>query len=283
MALLPNTALEERKEVASQVARIVGGQLSDAVVLVFGSVASGHVDARSDIDMLVTDKHLPDTGQRRRLTERLGGKWKLGESGDDPMFPLVDEGSEVQGVSVTVHYQQAAWVERVLTEVITQGAITTELMPFRPYTLAGLVQGAWVLRDPAKQVSAWQARLAIFPPALQRNLLVHFVPLLEEHVTELVANAERRLGPRVVLFNLNWAVDALVGVLYALNEVYDPADRRAEHTVWPGLQRVPKDFSQRLTDVLTGPFDDDTAVERAWRFQTLAREVLAEAARLGRV
>ena len=101
---------------------------------------------------------------------------------------------------------------------------------------------------------------AVFPEALRANLLRRFVPLLREHAEELSAAAERGLGARVCVFHLDRAVDALLGVLWALNGVYDPADKRAERTLLPRLGRAPGDLLPTLTTVLEGPFDPGGAM-----------------------
>ena len=82
------------------------------------------------------------------------------------------------------------------------------------------------------------------------------------------------MGPHVFLFFLTRAVDALISILYALNEVFDPADRRAERTVWPQLKNVPSDFVARLNYISEGPFDTSGRVERAHLFTTLVDETL---------
>lgn len=92
-----------------RVARQVGLHLQSlpvVAVLVFGSVASGHVDDSSDLDVLVVCWGFPTLEARRALTARLGVGWVLGAT-DDPMFPVIDEGS-VAGVPVTLHYQVAS-------------------------------------------------------------------------------------------------------------------------------------------------------------------------------
>lgn len=262
-----------RRRVARQVGSHLGS-LSTVAVLVFGSVASGYVDDSSDLDMLVVCREFPTLEARRAATSRLGKGWVLRGATGDPMFPVIDEGGSVAGVPVTLHYQVASWIEDVLASVITQGALSTEQLPFRPYTLAGLLQRAWVLEDEEGRVARWQQELTTFPSLLKQNLLAHFAPRLKEQVAELVGSAERRLGPRVFIFHLNWAVDALIGVLYALNEIYDPADKHAERTIWPYFSHAPANFSARLADILRGPFDDKTAVKKAELFEALSREVV---------
>lgn len=66
----------------------------------------------------------------------------------------------------------------------------------------------------------------------------------------------------------------MCGILYAINEQYDPADRRAEETILPTLRKLPTDFRVRWVDVLTGPFDSTGMVERARVFETITNEVL---------
>lgn len=273
------TLLEQRRAVAERFARQLSKYERVIAVLVFGSVASGHVDDVSDIDMLVVcAPEIPAVNVRREQVSVLGDGWTFGITGD-PMFPVIDACRSGDGVPVTLHYQEARWLEEILDEVLLRGAITTERTPFRPYTLAGLLNRAWVLEDVRGTVAGWQARTAVFSPLLRENLLAHFTPLLREHTAELTINAKRRLGPRNVIFSLNWAVDALIGILYALNGIYDPADKRAERTVWPHFRVAPEDFSARLAEILAGPFDDRTAMRQAERFERLAAEtlVLAEA------
>lgn len=270
-----NALLKRRRAVAQRFA----GRLSElpavTAVLVFGSVALGQVDDASDIDLLVVcEPDIPDLEVRRACVSALGEGWTFGLTTDDPLFPVIDECRAVAGVPVTLHYQTSFWINGVLDEVLTHGAVTTERLPFRPYTLAGLLHRTWIIEDRQGIAAAWRTRTDVFPPVLKQNLLAHFVPRLREHAEELMTSARRRIGTVAFIFHLNGAVDALVGVLYALNGVYDLADKRAERVVWPHFQVAPENFSKRLTNVLEGPFDDATAVQKAERFRKLVDEVL---------
>jgi len=126
-------------------------------------------------------------------------------------------------------------------------------------------------------VKTWRDQAQPFPRPLKLNLLQHYVPLLRENLEALVADAERHLGSRLFLFRLNQATDALISVLFAVNEVYEPGDRRAERTILPTLERGPRDFLTRFREVVEGPFDDAGALYRARLFQQLAAEVLGMA------
>lgn len=271
-----DNVLEQRRSLARRLNAYLSTHSEFSALLVFGSVASGQVDERSDLDLFVVCRSaIPTISERKHLLSLLGSGWhQYDDPLDNPLFASRDQDGVVEGVHVTIHYQTVAWIDQVLTAVIEHGMLSTPEMPFRAYTLPALLRRSWLLYDQDGKVKHWREQIELFPVQLQRNLVNHFLPVLHENVEELVANAERRLGPRVFLFRLNWAVDALIGLLFALNETYDPADRRTERLILPQLYHVPVDFIARLTDVLEGPFDDEGAQYRARVFAQLAREVV---------
>jgi predicted nucleotidyltransferase len=268
--------LERRRAVARRVDRAFADHPEVSAVLVFGSVASGEVDEHSDVDLLVVSRaRLLPLGARRRVLSGLGAGWVFRDRTDhNRLFANADTGGVVDGVPVEVHYQTVPWMSSVLGQVLGRGAITTAALPFRPYTLPGLLRRAWLLTDNDGAVARWREQAAVFPEALRENILRRFVPVLRGHAEELCAGAERGLGARVFVFHLDRAEDALFSVLWALNGVYDPADKRAEQVVLPGLARAPADLLPTLNRVLEGPFDRDGALGRARLFAQLADAVL---------
>jgi predicted nucleotidyltransferase len=274
-------ALEHRRTIARRLGAELARHPEISAILVFGSVASGQVDERSDLDLFVVCRSaIPSIAERQTILTTLGSGWQMQDQmQDNPLFAYRDQDGVIEGVFVTLHYQTVSWIDQVLTDVIERGMLSTPQMSFRAYTLPALLKRGWLLQDQDGTVRRWREQIEPFPAQLQRNLLDHFIPLLHENVEELVANAERNLGPRVFLFRLNWAVDALIGVLFAVNETYDPADRRTERMILPTLNYVPSHFTARLTDVLEGPFDDQGARYRARVFAQLAQEAVQLAER----
>jgi predicted nucleotidyltransferase len=249
-----------------------------SAVLVFGSVANGQVDEYSDVDMLlVCHSAIPPVAERRAVLNEIGSRWQFDQQNDGSLFPVVDEDGQIAEILVTVHYQTAPWIDAVLDAVLERGAIATEQMPFRPYTVPGLLQRARVLLDRDGNVARWREASRIYPSLLQANILRQFVPDLRVHVAELKRTAERYLGARNVIFFLNWAVDDLTTILLALNGVYDPADRRMHTTVMPFLPYLPSGYAATMTDVLEGPFDHQGACHRAQLFEHMSTEVLRRA------
>ena len=180
----------------------------------------------------------------------------------------------VDGIAVEIMYQSAADMSEVIDEVVSRGAIATQKIPSRPYTLIGMLKQAWVLRDIDGLFRRWIEQTSAYPELLKQNILLHFAPILKENAEVLTESAERRHGTATVLFFLVRATDALTSILYAVNGVYDPADKRAETTVLPTLANVPRDFMSRFDRILQGSFDDNGALERARAFEDLVTEVL---------
>lgn len=240
--------------------------------MVFGSVALGQVDTFSDTDMLVICSEIPTIAEREGLATSLELSF-VNITSDTPLFCAQDSCVTKDGLALTLHYQRSAWIGAVIDEVLA-GSLTTERLPFRPYTLLGLLQRGWLLSDKYNLVEGWRAQMEPYPERLKRNIVRSFAPVLRDSAEEMVITAIRDLGPRNIIFHLNWGVDALVGILLALNEQYDTAERRFEKAVLPRLGRKPEQLEARLRDILVGPFDQKGARHRAEAFKKLADETL---------
>jgi hypothetical protein len=266
------------RAVAQRVGDAFASERDVSAILVFGSVASGAVDAFSDVDLLIISRSavLPLT-QRASILRSLGSNWRFGQPQEESPFCVVDADGQVSGELVSVHYQTVAWIDSVLSTVVTHGAITTAQLPFRPYTLPALLQRGWVLLDRDGDLTRWRDMSATYPPLLRRNIIRHVVPGLLEHVDELNRTAERDLGARSFIFFLNAAVDELTSLLFALNDVYDPADRRMHTIVVPFLPYLPASYVATMNDILEGPFDRDGARHRAKLLDRLATDAVRQA------
>ena len=273
--------LQRRREIAQRIDRVLGQHPDVTAVYVLGSVASGRVDERSDVDLgVVCRSHTLSESDRKELLSPIGSDWQFGRpSSQDPVWAgnampsQVDEGL-MDGIPVDIMYQSAADISEVIDEVVSRGALATQRIPIRPYTLIGMLRQAWVIRDTHGILRGWLEQTSAYPKLLKQNVLRHFAPILKENAGALTESAERHHGAATVLFFLVRAADALTSILYAVNDVYDPADKRAETTILPMLANVPGDFMSRFDDILQGPFDDNGALERARAFEDLATEAL---------
>jgi predicted nucleotidyltransferase len=270
--------LARRRNVAQRVAKALESRKEVTALLVFGSVASGFVDARSDVDILaVCYPEILPLAERMLLLSKIGVGWIFGSSVENRLFSAEDKDGLVDSIPVSLHYHSVHWMDVVVHEVVEHGAITTTRLPFRPYTLVGLLQRAWILFDKEDCIANWRQRASPYPLQLKQNIVRHFIPVLQEEIADLVLTAERLLGAKGFLFHLGRAVDAMCSILYAINGVYDPADRRAEQNILPYLTNVPERFMFRLNQILEGPFTQTEVNGIAQRFMELAEEVIARA------
>ena len=153
--------LEKRRDIARRIDGLLGEHPEVTSVYVFGSVASGHVDEQSNVDITLVYRSdiLPFSVRKEALTS-IGSDWQF----DDPLQrnPIWDafDNLTVDGIGVQIHYQAAPAISKVLNQVVQNGAITTEKVPRRPYTVAALVQRAWLLRDKDGVFHRWFEQLA---------------------------------------------------------------------------------------------------------------------------
>ena len=233
--------LEKLRETSRLVAQRLSHHEQISSVIAFGSVCYGVVNENSDIDLLVIcQPEIPDIPQRKILLSEVGEGWEYSAYGSD-MFPVVDTHGVVNGTEVEVHYQTFAWIAQVLDEVIGQGAITSDLLPYRPYTLPGLLQRSLVLFDRDNVVEKWKNLVAEYPTALKRNLLTNETLALRRWLSEAKKLGAGEAGEKA----LREVRESATILLCAVNEVHYPEERRMEKTLLPQLTDVPSKFMQR--------------------------------------
>ena len=76
--------LQKRRAIAERIDHALGGLPEVTAVYVFGSVASGHADSRSDVDMgFVCSREIPRTSTRRGALAGVGSDWRFDVQGLD--------------------------------------------------------------------------------------------------------------------------------------------------------------------------------------------------------
>ena len=228
-------------------------------IVCFGSYALGTADRHSDVDPLVLcHPSVIPAGTRQTVlatlpaTQHYHGQacamgWKA------PWAAVADT-VVLEAVTVDMVYQTQAWLTDVVDQVLTTGALSTPAMPFRPYTMLGLLDTGVVLYNPAGVMAGLRQRLRPYPAVLQANIVRAYEPLMVAGVAELHDYARRDIGPGAFLFHLVRVMDAMSGLLYAVNECYDPATKRGEIALGQ-LPVLPEGGVSRLTSLLEGPFD----------------------------
>lgn len=249
-----------RLAIAQRVADAHRG-IDDTSLLSFvsGSTVDAIADSRSDVDMSVVFAALPDEAVLRDACRRAGGDW-FWQQGN------VTEGLvvafRVDGIEVQIGYNHLAGLTAELDEV---------LVAHRPDTpnhkLAEGVLKAWPLAG-ADRLAALQQRLAAFPSALGRAMVVHGLaaPLSWRGAAQL-------LHRDAALWCRDLQVDAcyrLLLVLCGLNGVYFTRFQvKRMHRLAARLAVAPPALAERIEALLAAP-----AREAFATLHTLEGEVL---------
>ncbi len=162
-----NPAGRQRVAIAQRVADAHRG-IDDASLLAFvsGSTVEGLADERSDVDMSVVLAVLPDEAVLREACRRAGGAkwiWQIGRFAEASAVVAF----HIDGIEVQVGYSSTADFITELDQVLI------DHNPDTPnHKLAeGVLKALPLAGEP--QLAAMQARLAQFPPALGRAMVLH--------------------------------------------------------------------------------------------------------------
>jgi predicted nucleotidyltransferase len=245
-------------------------------VLCFGSYAVGAQDNHSDIDLyVVCTPALLSAIERQTLLACIPNAVdvQLGHEtpGWDNSWSLLSDTLSVAGQRFELSYNTAMWLEAVVDKVMSDGATSLPEMPFRPYTVAGMLANAVMLYDSKGTLAGLIERLYPYPALLKENLLREFWPILHAELADLRDCAMRDIGNTAFLFHLWRACDALIQILFALNEHYDPASKRSEGEL-ARLTCLPKRFLVRYAQMLEGPFTSAGRRTIAGELATLVQE-----------
>jgi hypothetical protein len=158
-------------------------------------------------------------------------------------------------------------------KVTADGATSIPELPFRPYTVLGLLANAITLYDPERFIQALKAKLYPYPPKLKDNLIQENLPILLDRLNELQDCALRGISNTSFLFHLWQACDAFISILFAINEQYDPATKRPERD-FSKFKVAPANLAARYEKLLEGPFDRAGKRQTVEEFQKLVRDLM---------
>jgi len=273
-----NRSLEKLRRTSAKISEFLTRDPRVSSVILFGSGAYGVVSNRSDIDLeVVCNPEIPSRADRETLLSQIAPDWEIHAYGfENSPFPTIDTHRNVDGIKVEVHYQTAKWIDAVVTAVVEHGATTMALCSHRPYTVPALIQRGLVLFDRENFAQKWREESREYPPNLKQNILVKGIPSLQNQMISLKALIQKKsavVDVRNIQRNqrnvLYYALDALTTVLFAINEIYDPAQNHIEETVFPELTTIPDRLIERWKLIQTTEWPDSVAA-----FIDLANDVL---------
>ena len=246
-------------------------------ILCFGSYPMGTFDEYSDLDLFVfCEPEVVSASERQRVLENVQGVTHFEESDtaagwDSQWSPQVDR-FRVNEDRFEISYNTVGWIRTVVKRVTQEGATSIPEQKFRPYTMLGLLENGIVLYDPCSFLRHLVDRLYPYPAQLKRRVISDSLHILKDCLTELKDGVKREFGLTFFHFFFHRMRDALHILLFAVNEKYDPAVKRAEG-VYEKLNLLPPNFLERYTKLLEGPFDRNGRQRTIRELETLVAEV----------
>ena len=213
-----------------------------------GSRTGGTLDQHSDIDLYVYSKEIVPLVKRQAIVE------KLGASKADLNLTFWDTGDEwfdrETGLEVDVMYWSPAWIEEQLERVLTahQASMGYTTCFWRT------VKNSQILYDR----EGWFAKLQEksnqpYPVQLKRAIVAKNHPVLRAVIPSYYGQIQKALK-RHDLVSVNHRLAALFAsyfdVLFALNEILNPGEKKILMFVKELCSRIPPSLERQIESVL---------------------------------
>jgi len=244
--------------------------------LCFGSYAVGTFDEQSDIDLYVLCHPEVITPENRlRAFEMIDGVTALqidhqSSTWDNQWCPAGDT-FRLHGVLIDVGWNTIDWIRTVVQRVSKGGSTSFPELRFRAHTMLGLLANSVILLDPEAILHRMKSELYPYPPRLKQALLQESLPILKGSLGDMRNYVDRGIGNTAFHFHLERFLEALVTIVFALNERYDPATKHVEQA-YAAMNRLPQDFLTRYNRILEIPLTVNGRRELVSELETLTKE-----------
>lgn len=255
--------------IIDEVVTVLVNSLNVQAILLYGSYAQNLQDEYSDFDLLVLLKEIPIPAHREDVYEKIphakiietAPKATRENNGWDNSWSPINDKLLVQSKRVEIGYNTTGWVNRVVNNLIVKHKTTCKEFPFRPYTFLGLLEVCQVLYDCNHFIQRIRSKSKPIPEPLKKAIFQEFYPILRETHEELKDYMARNIGILAYQFHLFRGIDALIQILFVLNDVYDPALKRIEPVLF-NLKRLPPHFQKFVNHTLPRFYENQKEVNQ---------------------
>ncbi|MBN1877237.1 MAG: DUF885 family protein [Anaerolineae bacterium] len=272
----PSVRLQLAQKLAEQFSKFPNVE----AIAVAGSLASGTVDSDSDIDLYVyTTRMQTSQGQVSviPLEAREAIVAQLGATQADLNLQFWDLGDEwydaSTGIEVDVIYWDTTWIAEQLDRVLVQHQASVGYTTCFWHT----IYNSHVLYDRHGWFQSLQEKSRVpFPEPLRRAIIAKNHPVLRNVIPSYLHQIEKALK-RGDAVSVNHRVAALFAsyfdVLFALNRVRNPGEKRLVEVALTHCAQVPQDMKAQIEAVLqaAAPFPHSvlSASDLVARIETL--------------
>lgn len=218
-----------------------------AVVLA-GSRTSGKTDSRSDVDLYVYADSTPSLEERTTILHQFADHGELGNTFWEPG----DEWGDVRtGLGIDIMYRRPQWIEQELKRLLVHHQASL-----------GYSTCFWhnvLTSTPLRERQGWFTTLQAwarqpYPAGLKQAIIAKNHPILRRTRSSLLHQLESAVL-RHDLVSRNHRVTALLAsyfdIVFALNEVPHPGEKRLVEWVLASCSHVPRDIEPQITAVLS--------------------------------
>lgn len=213
-----------------------------------GSQASGSLDKHSDIDLYIYSNEIIPLCTRQAIVDKLGASkadlnltfWDIG----DAWFDLET------GIEVDIIYWDQSWIEDQLERVLASHQASMGYSTCFWHT----VLNSKILFDR----QGWFAKLQIkcnqpYPEQLKQAVIAKNHPVLRTVIPSYYVQIKKAIN-RQDLISINHRLAALLAsyfdVLFALNSVTNPGEKKVLKFVLAQCSKAPMDLQRQVEDIL---------------------------------
>ena len=244
IALIESGAQALIEEITGEFAK-----LPEVVAVVFsGSQGSEVSDAGSDLDLYVYAGHEPSLEWRANLARKFGERASVGNDFWEPG----DEWVALRtGSIVDIMYRSPAWMEQQLDRVLLQHQASVGYSTCFVYN----VLHSKTLYDRDNWFAALRAKAEQpYPEPLRRAIVAKNHPILRSALSSYAHQIAIALD-RDDSLSVNHRITALLAsyfdILFAINRIFHPGEKRQLAYVLAKCQKRPPDFEIQLYELLS--------------------------------
>ena len=218
-----------------------------------GSRATGKNDEKSDYDVYVYTTGAIDEAQRRAVLGKYCSYMEIGNS----FWEMEDDVTLKDGVDMDIIYRNRKDFEGMLSSVVVDCAA------WNGYTTCmwhNLITSR-ILIDKNGNLGALQEKYRIpYPKKLKENIVANNLKLLSGMLPSFDAQIKKAEG-RGDLVSVNHRLAAFLAsyfdIIFALNEMTHPGEKRMQSICAEECKLLPDDFNENLNRLFSGAFRED--------------------------
>ena len=219
-----------------------------------GAHAKRAADAESDLDLYVfADQVLPGA-ERKRLCAQFDGIESLTGWGEDAPFVQAGTDFYFEGIKVECWLRNTGYIGSIIAEcqagIVRHSLVTWTVMGFYNYCALSDLNNMVPVDDPGGILARWKAQVGRYPPKLRETILTttlgaaQFWPHNFHYRT-----AVERCDALYVAGIVQQVVHNLIQVVFALNRVYFPGDKKLAGAL-DHLSIKPDCFTTRIQNLI---------------------------------